>query len=238
MCPRAEWNLGIIEKSAIEGQKQYHDDLEKGMRAHMKEHSTEFFVAGAPGDEAAAADDAEGDKENLTAAEEYALETRRKRQYQDYSALQGALDSVIAGFKAIFSGLSTAIESISDLLNLGDEGSRTVVLGLVIALLVISNIYTYVAYKPTSAELRRIRRLGGVSGGAGGDDINEAVRLLLQNANTGKAPAGHAVKDTPREEASDLLRILDEVEGRMERLRDAVKSSVSGEGSRAQDKVD
>lgn len=37
---------GIIERSAIEGQKQYHADLEKAMRAYIQEHQSEFMPEG------------------------------------------------------------------------------------------------------------------------------------------------------------------------------------------------
>lgn len=183
----------------------------------MKEHPTEFFVAGAESDQSAATE-AEAENEKLSAAEEYAAETRRKRHNQDYSGLQYALDSVETGFSAIFTGIKAAVESISDLLNLGDEGSKVVILGIVVVLLVVSNIYTYVAYKPTSTELRRLRRMG-----RGGDEMSEAVRLLLQNANGGHT---HDYGATPRDEVNDLIRILDEVEKRTARLKGALKSSV------------
>jgi hypothetical protein len=207
---------GIIDKSAIEGQKQYHDDLDRGMRAHMKAHPTEFFPEGSSAD----ADPTEDEK--LSDAEKYAAQTRQNRQAQDYSALQGALDSVLAGFKAIFSGLSTAIASISDLLSLGEEGSKVVILGILVLILVGSNVYTYVAYRPTSPELRQYRRSGGQDG-----DLGEAVRLLLQNANAGQGQrSGGGGRDlTPREESQDLMRILDDVEKRAAALRRQLTSS-------------
>lgn len=34
---------GIIEKSAIDGQKEYHGDLDKSMRAYIHEHQSEFI---------------------------------------------------------------------------------------------------------------------------------------------------------------------------------------------------
>ena len=46
---------GIIEKSAVDGQKTYHRDLETAMRQYIKEHATEFQVEG-DDDEAVAAD--------------------------------------------------------------------------------------------------------------------------------------------------------------------------------------
>jgi hypothetical protein len=208
--------VGIIDKSAIEGQKQYHDDLEKGMRAHMKAHPTEFFPEGTSAEDGAAL---AGEEEKLSDAEKYAAQTRKARQAQDYSALQGALDSVLSGLKAIFSGLGTAIESISDLLNLGDEGSKVVILGILVLILVGSNLYTYIAYRPTSPELRQYRRSGGQDG-----DLSEAVRLLLQGGYRGGYRGESELG--PREEVTDLLRILDQVEGRTATLRRSLKENM------------
>ena len=38
--------LGIIEKSALDGQKTYHADLEKAMRQYIHEHQSEFVPEG------------------------------------------------------------------------------------------------------------------------------------------------------------------------------------------------
>lgn len=187
----------------------------------MKAHPTEFFPEGTTSEDADAANEAENLK--LSDAEKYAAQTRKNRQNQDYSALQGALDSVLSGFKAIFGGVGTAIESISDLLNLGDEGSKVVILGILVLILVGSNIYTYVAWSPTSEsiDMRRYKR----SGGQGGDgDLSEAVRMLLRNAgHEGERERSSA---SPKEEAEDLARILDQVEERTAALRRVLKSSI------------
>ena len=212
----------------------------------MKEHPTEFHVAGVKDLNEITS---EGDKEELSAAEEYAAETRRKRQNQDLSALQGALDSVLSGFKAIFTGFLTAVESIADLLNLGDEGGKVVILGMIIGILVISNIYTYVAYKPKSSESRRLKRLGwdererereraralGIMGRADDGDFNEAVLAMLRATNE-RGNAGMGV--TTRNEVDDLVRILDAVEQRATRLKGILNSSVGGQGSVVHDHLD
>jgi len=211
-------SLGIIDKSAIEGQKQFHDDLDKGMRAHMKSHPTEFFPEGTSAD----LEEAEAENQKLSDAEEYAAQTRKNRQNQDYSALQGALDSVLSGIKGIFGGIWTAIKSISDLLNLGDEGSKVVILGLLVLVLVASNVYTYVAWKPSSEStmMRRFKRNGG------GGDLNEAIRSILQDH-------GHVRRagSTSREEGVELMRILDQVDQRSAALRNSIRSSTGGEGN-------
>jgi hypothetical protein len=182
----------------------------------MKSHPTEFFPEGASADSA----DIEAEQA-LSDAEKYAAQTRKNRQNQDYSALQGALDSVLSGIKAIFGGVWTAIRSISDLLNLGDEGSKVVILGLLVLILVASNVYTYVAWKPSSesALIRRGRRTGQEG------DLSETLRLLLANTGQGRGIEARA----PREELNELVKILDEVEKRSAALKGALKSSVGGE---------
>ena len=137
----------------------------------MKSHPTEFFPEGTAAD----LDEVEAENQKLSDAEKYAAQTRKNRQNQDYSALQGALDSVLSGIKGIFGGVWTAIKSISDLLNLGDEGSKVVILGLLVLVLLASNVYTYVAWRPSSeSTLRRFKRNGGEG------DLNEAIRSILQ----------------------------------------------------------
>ncbi len=37
---------GIIERSAIDGQKVYHGELEKAMRAYIQDHKSEFLPEG------------------------------------------------------------------------------------------------------------------------------------------------------------------------------------------------
>jgi hypothetical protein len=39
--------VGVIDRSAIDGQKQYHKDLEKAMRKHIAAHRAEFVPKGA-----------------------------------------------------------------------------------------------------------------------------------------------------------------------------------------------
>jgi hypothetical protein len=183
----------------------------------MKSHPTEFFPEGTTAD----LDELEAENQKLSDAEKYAAQTRKNRQNQDYSALQGALDSVLSGIKAIFGGVWTAIQSISDLLNLGDEGSKVVILGILVLVLVASNVYTYVAWKPSteSTMMRRIKRIGGEG------DFSETLRSILQDH-------GHTRREgsSPREEGVELMRILDQVDQRSAALRKSIKSNIGGHG--------
>jgi hypothetical protein len=191
---------GIIEKSAIDGQKQFHDDLAKEMRAHMKEHPTEFAVAGAEGiDEAEEA----APEPAPTEAQEYAAQNRRARQDADFWMLQGSFDSVLAGAKSIVQGMGIAFNTISDLLA-DIPLSKGSLMVSVIVLLMASNIYTYVT-RPTSLhKAKRIQRFGPSE-----DDVAEAVRIILAKR----------AATTPKEEVAELIRLLDEIDARSSKLR-------------------
>ena len=181
----------------------------------MKEHATEFAGEGGVVDDEVEED--RGKPDQPTEAEAYAAQQRKDKQDKDRTVFQRALDMVMGGFGMVGSGLKTAGDAINDM-----PGGKEAVLGGIIALLVISNIWTYYAVKPgEGAELRRAKRLSG-RGGMGEDEVAEALRLVLEG-KTGGDPV------VPREEAGELRRMLDEVERRATRLRELVDSAVGGE---------
>ncbi|WVQ62718.1 uncharacterized protein L199_000866 [Kwoniella botswanensis] len=213
------WVKGIIEKSAIEGQKTYHDDLETGMRQYIKENSSEFAVEGGAGDEEVEAASAEGQesKENQkeTEASAYANENKRKRKEEDMGLLQSGFDSLISGIKSIFSGIKGIGESIEDLLSDTPFKIQNL-MGVLIVLLVISNIWTYYSIDRSAIKERRYKKLGGPSGtNEGIQDIEDVVRRVLQ----GRREIG-----SPKEELNELIRLLDDVETRVNKLRGDVKN--------------
>jgi hypothetical protein len=104
-------------------------------------------------------------------------------------------------------------------MNLGDEGSKVVILGLLVLVLVASNVYTYVAWRPSSEStiLRRYKRSGQEG------DYSEVLRSTMQDRGHGREGL------TLREEGKELMRILDQVDQRSAALRNSIKSSVGGE---------
>ncbi|CAK9779701.1 unnamed protein product [Cutaneotrichosporon oleaginosum] len=208
------WVKGIIEKSAIDGQKQYHDDLANGMRAYMKEHPTEFTVAGAEDAEEVQEEASKGGTTSIkTEAQEFAAKNRRARQDADYWQLQGALDSVLSGFTSIASGIGTAYNTISDLLS-DSPISKASFMAALIAVLVASNVYTYVAQPESKHKEKRLQRFGYEN------DVAEAVKYVLDR----RAAA------TPKDEIAQLLLLLDEVDERSVALRRALqRAGLNGE---------
>lgn len=178
----------------------------------MKEHPTEFAVAGV---EDAEQVEEEADNattpSNPTEAQQFAAKNRRARQDADYWLLQGALDSVLNGFTSIFSGIGTAYKTISDLLS-DSPISKASFMAALIAILVVSNVYTYVARPVSKHKEKRLQRFGYEN------DVAEAVKFVLDR----RAAA------TPKDEIAQLVQLLDEVEARSAALRKALQHAEVG----------
>ncbi|KAK6905297.1 hypothetical protein I203_106119 [Kwoniella mangroviensis CBS 8507] len=216
------WVKGIIEKSAIEGQKTYHDDLETGMRQYIKENSSEFAVEGGAGDEEIEETNAEGQesKENQkeTEASAYANENKRKRKEEDMGMLQSGFDSLISGIKSIFSGIKGIGESLEDLLS--DTPFKVQnLMGMLIVLLVISNIWTYLSIDRSAIKERRYKKLGGSGSGSGAGDKDRDIEDVVRRVLEGRREIG-----SPKEEVKELIRVLDDVEIRVNKLRENVEN--------------
>ncbi|KAF9038283.1 GRAM-domain-containing protein [Hymenopellis radicata] len=128
---------GIIERSAIDGQKVYVTALEKAMRGYIKDHQTEFVPEGvdpaaiAPEDVAAAANPDEAAEPDLKQ-----LEHERNQR-----AFQWAWDTFEGTMSVARQSVKTALELIREA---WDQSSSTTILYFIIVFLVISNIYTLI----------------------------------------------------------------------------------------------
>jgi hypothetical protein len=169
---------GIIEKSAIEGQKTYHEDLEAGMKGYIKDHAAEF---------GAEETEVEIEEEKPTAAAAYAAEQKQKKETRP------------RGFKML--DILSAIPL-----------TKETILGMVILILVLSNIYTY---STGTARTKRIVYREETR------ELDEAVRLLMRQQG-------------PLQQAEELNRILDDVEQRVVYLR----ASIAKLGRKSLDNLD
>ncbi|KAF8899327.1 hypothetical protein BD779DRAFT_1607812 [Infundibulicybe gibba] len=139
---------GIIERSAIDGQKVYHADLDKAMRAYIQEHRSEFIpegvdVAAIALEEAGAPPSAGLDGPNGTrsvgdgASSDELKKTREKERNQ--RGLQWAWDTFDGASQVARQSTRGALELIRD----GwEQSSSTTILYFVIVLLVLSNVWT------------------------------------------------------------------------------------------------
>ncbi|KAF9564941.1 hypothetical protein CPC08DRAFT_720754 [Agrocybe pediades] len=137
---------GIIERSAIDGQKVYHTELEKEMRSYIQAHKSEFLPEGvdaaavaepaaATGDAAAGPTATQADEKGGTTTED---EKRRERE-RNARGLQWAYDTFDGAWQVAKRSTKGALELVRDA---WDQSSSTTILWFVIVLLVMSNVWT------------------------------------------------------------------------------------------------
>ncbi|KAG6812856.1 hypothetical protein H0H92_015954 [Tricholoma furcatifolium] len=233
---------GIIERSAIDGQKVYHADLEKAMRAYIKEHQAEFVpegvdltslsaAAAAAGAKAAGAEK-EGGKE--AGAEKLTEEEERKKREKERNqrGLQWAYDTFDGAYQVAKQSTRTAIELVEDA---WEQSSSTTILWFVIVLLVFSNIYTLmrsgireggVTRKSLRKEEEREKLVQGVVT-ALWDEFGVAKAQQqphLPPALPHLSPALPPVSTSWRVEVAQLLETLDAMEERIKTLKHGLES--------------
>lgn len=140
--------VGIIERSAIDGQRVYHGDLEKAMRAYIQEHQSEFIPEGVDPDIALAnvvAPPVVVDIHATTAAahkgtEPLTEEKRKQREHErNQRGLQWAWDTFDGAYQVAKRSTKGALELVSDA---WEQSTSTTILYFVIVVLVFSNLYT------------------------------------------------------------------------------------------------
>jgi hypothetical protein len=140
-----ETMLGIIERSAVEGQRTYHSDLEKAMRAYIQEHQSEFIPEGVDPEIAlvnVAAPAVIADIHTAAAAASKGTEslTEKQREHErNQRGLQWAWDTFDGAYQVAKRSTKGALELVSDA---WEQSTSTTILYFVIVVLVFSNLYT------------------------------------------------------------------------------------------------
>ncbi|KAL8280088.1 hypothetical protein RQP46_007418 [Phenoliferia psychrophenolica] len=234
---------GIIERSCIEGQKTYHADLEKSMRAYIHAHRSEFLSEGQD------ASIASIDSDTASLEEQREVDQGRRPSMSAAAAESSADDSpflrairpvldLASGIGELFGGMSPVSGGLS----------------FVVAVLVLSNLWT-LSHRPASSSPSPSRdgsssstKVSPASSRSTGrrnpDEIAHAVRGALHDYFAMHPPPPTApltaapVVDPivarrglePQEEARAITSLLDELEERMARLRLAlVELAATGE---------
>ncbi|KAH0591297.1 hypothetical protein H2248_001385 [Termitomyces sp. 'cryptogamus'] len=225
---------GIIERSAIDGQKVYHGELEKAMRAYIKEHQTEFVpegvdlatlsqAAAAAAAKAAetAADTTEGASKELTEEEE----RKQREKERNQRGLQWAWDTFDGAYQVACRSTRTAIELVQDA---WEQSTSTAILYFVIVLLVFSNIYTLmrsggrdeaVVRKTLRKEVEREKLVQGVVSA-----LWDELGVAKSGSPSPPPPGMPPVAATAREEVAQLLKTLDTAEERLWTLKSQLTS--------------
>ncbi|PCH34448.1 hypothetical protein WOLCODRAFT_135716 [Wolfiporia cocos MD-104 SS10] len=214
---------GIIEKSCIDGQKQYHGDLERCMRAYIHDHQSEFIPEGM---DASVVEETESTaleaspKENDEVTEKEVQDGSKPLEFQTgYRGLQWAYDTFEGALKVTKQSLDGLFELVKEVL---DQSSSTTILYFIIAFLVISNIWTLimVGRREEVGRRKEMKRT---------QEREDWVQGLVTGfwdeliANRAAAGVGLSLAARPigdwRDEAAELNAALDQVEQRVQRIR-------------------
>ncbi|KAK2464892.1 hypothetical protein APHAL10511_002968 [Amanita phalloides] len=226
---------GIIEKSAIEGQKVYHAELERAMRAYIQEHQSEFVPAGVDPSaielvESVTVVPIEADKTGVAGeplSEE--AEWRQREHERNRRGLQWAWDTFDGAYQVAKRSTKGALELIRDA---WDQSSTTTILWFVIVLLVISNLWTFVRIGSREEygrrkELRRSedrdRWVQGVVSALRDEFVGKPVSLPFGGGSL--PPIGGSVWHS---EVVHLRNTLEGLEDRIRHLRDSLEELTNG----------
>jgi hypothetical protein len=192
MCDRVCFFAGIIERSAIDGQKTYHVDLEKAMRAYISAHSSEFIPDGvdptlvtaspdgAPSDPSGAGNPPKSPTESTKDA--LALSREREKE-RNQRAFQWAYDTFDGARSVAIKSTRGALELVKDA---WDQSSTTTVLIFFIVGLCLSNLYTWLFLSGVPSgfkrEMERLKRveMDAIAAGLGGMEKERWMRGVVE----------------------------------------------------------
>jgi hypothetical protein len=232
---------GIIERSAIDGQKVYHADLETAMRAYIQEHRAEFVPAGIDPAAITLAEATESADESGKAAEPSSADVGKLREHErNTRALQWAWDTFDGAYHVAKQSTKGAIELITDA---WEQSSSTTILIFVIVILVFSNLWTLMRMgsRVEAGRMKEIKKaeerdqfvqgvvsaLGAVKGLG---PIDQVVTIGGTPHTQQPVPSGTPRSDW-RDEVKQLMHTLDAVENRVRAIRENIKSVVDKEPS-------
>ncbi|KAI0830878.1 hypothetical protein BC628DRAFT_1408240 [Trametes gibbosa] len=221
---------GIIEKSALDGQRQYHVELEKAMRSYIHEHSSEFIPEGvdvAVVEEAETKQQAEVPHTPVphTPSED---ETRKARESErNQRSLQWAYDTFEGAYTVACRSTEGALELIRDA---WDQSSSTTILYFAIVFLVASNIWTLTLMNSREEVGRRkeMRKTEEREKWVQGVVTALWEELLTTRGNLGiVGPAGgpplmRSANPDWREELGQITGQLDVIEHRVREIREGL----------------
>lgn len=225
---------GIIEKSALEGQRSYQRELEHAMRNYIQEHQSEFIPPGLDPAAVAEAVQSPTDPTTPTASsrpapqsEEAARKEREKEREHERNqrGLQWAYDTLEGAISVGQQSAAGAIELIRDA---WDQSSTSTILYFVITFLVLFNLWTLtlVGKREEAGRRKEMRRTEERE-----KWVQGVVTALWEELAAGRQPgalpaaggsqAQQSVRlpESWRDEVAELGRSLDAVEERVRLIR-------------------
>ncbi|KAJ3771404.1 hypothetical protein FB446DRAFT_789628 [Lentinula raphanica] len=138
---------GLIERGAIDGQKTYHNDLEKAMRSYIQEHQTEFVPEGVKLDVVVAPPTTTSTSNGTATASDPNAPTSPSAASAtgepSSRGLQWALETLEGTWGVAKQSTKGALELLGDMIPPKSNLSSTSVLYAIIFALVVSNLWTW-----------------------------------------------------------------------------------------------
>lgn len=199
------------------------------MRSYIAAHRTEFVPDDADADDASAALDAVGDTTISADTAANTSQTKAERaRATELRGLQWILDTFTGASNVAKDSFWGAMDLIGDLVA---DLPGTTALGVVVAVLVISNVWTMVSLREARAreklDIKRGAIVGsggrGAVGGIGGVDAAEAMRVLLEEVVKGRVQQEREKlpepEVDPKAELAALRRSAEILQKQVERLK-------------------
>ncbi|KAJ7229185.1 hypothetical protein GGX14DRAFT_417014 [Mycena pura] len=219
---------GIIEKSAIDGQKVYHSDLEKAMKKYIQEHQSEFMPAGVDPAQVVVPEPAP----TVLIATSDPLTDKTREQERHQRGLQWAWDTFDGASQVAMQSTKGALELIHDA---WEHSTVSSLLYALIVALVMSNLWTYLHMESAVSKGRRKERelakvgekeqwVAGVVTAlrdellAGKGPVNSAPQVEIQPPTFGASPSAESL----HVEIGALQTTLDTVESRVRAIRQSL----------------
>ncbi|CAK5276179.1 unnamed protein product [Mycena citricolor] len=203
---------GIIEKSAIDGQKVYHSDLDKAMREYIKDHQSEFMPQGVDIVVVPEPSPAEA-----TAVSESASALATRDLERRGRGLQWAWDTFAGASQVTKQSTKGALELLRDA---WDNSNSTSILYGLIFVLVISNIWTYLRMGSAVHVNRKLEKARAKA------EKEEQLVAGVVNALWDELAAGRLPQAVPttaaslKQEVTAILSTLDTLEQRVRLIRE------------------
>ncbi|KAF8893695.1 hypothetical protein CPB84DRAFT_1682834 [Gymnopilus junonius] len=248
---QVEWSgrsfiKGIIERSAIDGQKTYHNELERCMRDYIAQHKSEFLPEGVT-DTAVLEPPAEIPSTTPTPTDHpKALEEKhptpeelkQRERERNARGLQWAWDTFDGAWQVAQRSTKGALELVHDA---WDQSSSSTILWFVIVVLVLSNLWTLFRMGKQQAKTARKIELrqeqerekwvqsivtvlwDELSSGKREPVLGFPGQVGLPGQDVGKAPTPLLIKPEQwKQEVEQLLQSLDMVDLRVKAIRESL----------------
>jgi len=220
-------SIGLIEKSAIDGQKVYHSDLDKSMRMYIQEHQTEFIPAGVDPTAVAPVEPLspilELSKPSLAGTAGLSDEEVRKAREHERNrrGLQWAYETFDGAYTVAKRSTCGALELVKEA---WEQSSSMTILYFVIVILVFSNLWTLmlVGQREEAGRRKEVKRAEERE-----KWVQDVVTGLWEEMVAGRARGGASVASGPvssdwRSEVDAISATLNSVEERVRLIRESL----------------